>query len=293
MKKSKEELKTYFETGDKPTQQNYADLIDSFVDAKQPVGEANRSFVIDANGDVSVAVNQPVPEYTLSDIVNNKVSLLKDGVVVKEIDLQLYVDDTNLARLVSGTVDANGIATFARDDDSEFTVDFSALQNVATPTLQQVTGAGSTTSINIRSSGFSTFSPGVARQTAMNKDGFRIFGTGINQTIYSEGYSSVSTGTSDLLTVKFPVSDMINNPNGNQNLYYPYKSGVLATLDDALFKIIDTADTQTSALLNTQFPEANNPVGTAVLNTNAAQQFMYIRVSSTNWKAITIQSSDI
>ena len=293
MKKSKEELKTYFETGDKPTQQNYADLIDSFVDAQQPVGEPNRSFVIDENGDVSVGVNQTVPEYTLSDIVNNKVSLLKDGVVVKEVDLQLYVDDTNLARLVSGTVDANGIATFSRDDDSEFTVDFSALKNVATPTLQQVTGAGSTTSINIRSSGFSTFSPGVARQTAMNKDGFRIFGTGINQTIYSEGYSSVSTGTSDLLIVKFPISDMINNPNGNQNLYYPYKSGVLATLDDALFKIIDTADTQTSTLLNTQFPEANNPVGTAVLNTNVAQQFIYIRVSSTNWKAITVQSSDI
>ena len=293
MKKSKEELKTYFETGDKPTQQNYADLIDSFVDAQQPVGEPNRSFVIDENGDVSVGVNQTVPEYTLSDIVNNKVSLLKDGVVVKEVDLQLYVDDTNLARLVSGTVDANGIATFSRDDDSEFTVDFSALKNVATPTLQQVTGAGSTTSINIRSSGFSTFSPGVARQTAMNKDGFRIFGTGINQTIYSEGYSSVSTGTSDLLIVKFPISDMINNPNGNQNLYYPYKSGVLATLDDALFKIIDTADTQTSTLLNTQFPEASNPVGTAVLNTNVAQQFIYIRVSSTNWKAITVQSSDI
>lgn len=59
MKKSKTELKTYFETGDKPTQQNYEDLIDSFIDAQQPAGEANRSFVIDANGDVTVAVNTP------------------------------------------------------------------------------------------------------------------------------------------------------------------------------------------------------------------------------------------
>lgn len=65
-----------------------------------------------------------VPEYTLSEITANKVSLLKDGVSVKEIDLSIYIDDTNLARLVSGTVDGNGIATFSRDDNSTFTVDF-------------------------------------------------------------------------------------------------------------------------------------------------------------------------
>ncbi|SNR17721.1 hypothetical protein [Tenacibaculum jejuense] len=55
MKKTKEELKTYFETGDKPTQEQYADLIDSFIDAKQPVGEPNRRFIIDENGDVSLS----------------------------------------------------------------------------------------------------------------------------------------------------------------------------------------------------------------------------------------------
>jgi hypothetical protein len=43
------------------------------------------------------------------------------------IDLTLYLDDTNLARLVSGSVDVNGIATFTRDDETTFTVDFSSL----------------------------------------------------------------------------------------------------------------------------------------------------------------------
>ncbi|CAL2102322.1 protein of unknown function [Tenacibaculum sp. 190130A14a] len=57
MKKSKEELKQFFETGDKPTQQQYADLIDSYIDAKQPQGEANRRFVIDETGEVSVALD--------------------------------------------------------------------------------------------------------------------------------------------------------------------------------------------------------------------------------------------
>jgi hypothetical protein len=43
------------------------------------------------------------------------------------IDLSLYIDDTNLARIVSGTMDGNGIATFTRDDATTFTVDMSVL----------------------------------------------------------------------------------------------------------------------------------------------------------------------
>ncbi|WBX76591.1 hypothetical protein PG911_18565 [Tenacibaculum ovolyticum] len=130
MKQNKETLKKHFETGDKPTQEQYADLIDSYVDSKQPSGEANRRFVIDEKGEVSVASEKIAPVYTLSDIVANKLSLLKDGEVVKEIDLTTYVDDTNLARLVSGEVDENGLATFTRDDNSTFTVDLSNLKGV-------------------------------------------------------------------------------------------------------------------------------------------------------------------
>ncbi|RSC95044.1 hypothetical protein [Tenacibaculum singaporense] len=130
MKQNKETLKQFFETGDKPTQQQYSDLIDSYIDAKQPEGEANRRFVIDETGEVSVASEQPVPEYTLSPISGtNTVDLLKDGVSVSQIDLTPYLDNTNLARLVSGTVDANGVATFTRDDNSTFTVDLSNLKD--------------------------------------------------------------------------------------------------------------------------------------------------------------------
>ncbi len=128
MKKSKEELKKYFETGDKPTQQQYADLIDSYLDRKQPEGEANRRFVIDETGEVFVKTEEIIPEYTFSDIIGNKLSLLKSGKTVKEIDLSLYLDDTNLARLVSGKLDAKGIATFKRDDNSIFTIDLSNLK---------------------------------------------------------------------------------------------------------------------------------------------------------------------
>ncbi|WP_170136985.1 hypothetical protein, partial [Tenacibaculum gallaicum] len=147
MKQNKETLKQFFETGDKPTQQQYADLIDSYIDAKQPEGEANRRFVIDETGEVSVASEQQVPEYSLSPISGtNTVDLLKDGVSVSQVDLTPYLDNTNLARLVSGTVDANGLATFTRDDNSTFTVDLSSLSGeangnfVTIDTNQTITG---------------------------------------------------------------------------------------------------------------------------------------------------------
>jgi len=45
-----------------------------------------------------------------------------------DIDLSLYLDDTNLARIIQGTLDGGtGIATFERDDSTTFTVDFSPL----------------------------------------------------------------------------------------------------------------------------------------------------------------------
>ncbi|CAL2091484.1 conserved protein of unknown function [Tenacibaculum sp. 190524A02b] len=140
MKKDKTTIKTYFETGDKPTQEQYINLIDSYVDARQPEGEPNRRFVIDEKGEVTVASEQKAPEYTLIEIAGNKLALLKDKTIVKEIDLAPYVDDTNLARLVSGTVDENGLATFTRDDDSTFTVDFSSFLNQPTtqPDWQQI-----------------------------------------------------------------------------------------------------------------------------------------------------------
>lgn len=43
------------------------------------------------------------------------------------VDLSIYLDDTNLARLTSGVLDVNGIATFTRDDLTTFTVDMSSL----------------------------------------------------------------------------------------------------------------------------------------------------------------------
>ncbi|MGY8867618.1 MAG: hypothetical protein ACKVJK_18605, partial [Methylophagaceae bacterium] len=50
-----------------------------------------------------------------------------------DLDLSLYLDDSNLARLTSGALNAStGVATFTRDDASTFTIDMSAFLDAIT-----------------------------------------------------------------------------------------------------------------------------------------------------------------
>lgn len=84
MKKNKEVVKTYFETGDKPTQEQYANLIDSYLDAKQPEGDANRRFNIDANGEVSlVTETDGASDFTKPEVEKLKTFLKRNtGLVI-------------------------------------------------------------------------------------------------------------------------------------------------------------------------------------------------------------------
>lgn len=83
-----------------------------------------------------------VPEYTMA-IVANQIKLYKDAIEISSQDLSVYLDDTNLARLVSGTLNpATGIATFTRDDASTFTIDFSGLIDVQPTNTSDLTNDG-------------------------------------------------------------------------------------------------------------------------------------------------------
>jgi len=60
--------------------------------------------------------------------------------VETDLDLSLYLDDTNLARITDGTLDsATGIATFERDDSTTFTLDLSSLLDTDTKTITDLT----------------------------------------------------------------------------------------------------------------------------------------------------------
>lgn len=65
---------------------------------------------------------------TSLSLANNILTYTDETGVSTDFDLSLYLDDTNLARLTSGTFNAQtSIATFTRDDATTFDVDFSSL----------------------------------------------------------------------------------------------------------------------------------------------------------------------
>jgi len=68
----------------------------------------------------------PTETTTTLSINANVLTYTDETGTSNNIDLSLYIDDTNLARIVSGVL-AGNIATFTRDDTTTFTVDFSSL----------------------------------------------------------------------------------------------------------------------------------------------------------------------
>ena len=142
----KDTVKKWFITNFKPTQVQFYTFFDSirWKDEKLATSDVDgldnlltakadkapfAAHLVDINKHVTAQEKANWNEqYSLSPISgSNKVDLLKNGVSVSQIDLTPYLDDSNLARLISGVVDVNGLATFTRDDNSTFTVDFSNL----------------------------------------------------------------------------------------------------------------------------------------------------------------------
>ena len=68
----------------------------------------------------------PTETTTTLSISANSLTYTDETGAANTIDLSLYLDDTNLARIVSGVL-ADNVATFTRDDSTTFTVDFSSL----------------------------------------------------------------------------------------------------------------------------------------------------------------------
>lgn len=79
----------------------------------------------------------------------NTLSYTDEDGTITNIDLSLYLDDTNLARLVSGTL-ANGILTVTRDDATTFTIDLTDLLDNQVASEVSVTPNGNLTSSNVQ-----------------------------------------------------------------------------------------------------------------------------------------------
>ena len=81
----------------------------------------------------------PAETVTALSLAANILTYTDEAGANTALDLSLYLDDTNLARLTSGTVAANGMATFTRDDATTFDVDMSILLDTNTDALVDLT----------------------------------------------------------------------------------------------------------------------------------------------------------
>ena len=83
--------------------------------------------------DFSAAVQaSETPTFIGFNPTTSELSFTNEQGLTEIIDLSLFIDDTNLARITNGTLDSStGIATFTRDDSTTFDVDFSSLNDQA------------------------------------------------------------------------------------------------------------------------------------------------------------------
>ena len=104
------------------------------IDASGRITAASTAAITHVEAVTSLSINANVLTYTDENGANTT------------INLSNYLDDTNLARLVSGTLNGStGVATFTRDDNSTFTVNFSALLDDTTVTVNDTLTSTSTT----------------------------------------------------------------------------------------------------------------------------------------------------
>jgi hypothetical protein len=83
---------------------------------------------------------------TTLSIATNILSYVDELGATTNLDLSLYLDDTNLAYIASGALNGStGVATFTRSDASTFTVDLSALLDDTSVTVNNTLTSTSTT----------------------------------------------------------------------------------------------------------------------------------------------------
>lgn len=77
------------------------------------------------NNDAGFLVSETV---TSLQIIGNTLRYINESGAQQDIDLSIYLDDTNLARIISGTIDPlTKVVTFTRDDNTTIDIDFSSI----------------------------------------------------------------------------------------------------------------------------------------------------------------------
>jgi uncharacterized protein YbcV (DUF1398 family) len=100
--------------------------------------------------DAGVAASETTTSISFNT-TTNMLQYTDEDAVVTNVDLSMYLDDTNLARLTSGVLNSTtGIATFTRDDSSTFDLDLSSLLDNQIASEVPFSPAGNTASNNVQ-----------------------------------------------------------------------------------------------------------------------------------------------
>ena len=195
-------------------------------------------------------------------VAGNILTYTKEDGTTDTVDLSIYVDDTNLARIVGGNLDPNtGISTFTRDDGSSFTIDFSPLLD---DTQSSVTNTVAGHRIATHSNGIGTDVDIYETITILGQNADNSFTytneTGAPNTIsYEHELQINAAGTGiDLIqpnggvdTVLFPTT-ATSTMNDNGNKTYTHSAGGVDT-------IIDTNAIQIVTVPDTAFLDPTSP----------------------------------
>jgi hypothetical protein len=200
------------------------------------------------------------------DLDNKTLTFTKSNSTSETVNLMQYIDDTNLARLTSGTVDAaTGIATFTRDDLTTFTVDFSSLLDDTNDyvnsasfnalngvlTLNRLGGGTVTVDLDGRyltsETDSQTLSWADATNTLSISNGNSVVITGFADASHSHTFASLTSKPTTI--AGYGITDAITTGNiGSQSVSYASNAGTLDNIDSSQFLRSDTADTATGVV---------------------------------------------
>lgn len=198
----------------------------------------------------------------------NVLTLTRIDGTTQDVDLSLYLDDTNLARLVSGVLDANtGIATFSRDDATTFTVDFSSLLDTDN---YVVSGVLNGTSIDFTNTNTAfNFSVDLSTlelpvQTDATIDGDGTTASPLSLALSTDAGQVASLGTDGKL--------LVTSTAGNTSIVVPLvtNGNTIATHDDGTGNVQDIQETVTSINITLGTPNTRQHVLTYVDETGTA-----------------------
>lgn len=240
----------YFTQTQINTQQNAQDIqIANAVQRANHTGTQLASTISDFGA--AVVANETNTSLTL---VGNNLTYQRESGPNQVIDLSLYLDDTNLARLVSGTLNATtGVVTFTRDDSSTFTIDMSALLDNQIASEVPVTPTGNLGSSNT--------------QDALEELQGDIDSLGTTDTSLQ---SQITGNDNDIATLQSEQTTQNTNIGTNQSNISSLQSSQ-ATQDTAIG-------------LNTAKVSADGPISThSDVNTSGAQSGDQLTFNGSEW----------